>query len=220
PFAFDDQLQARVGVLGRGEPGTRIRWYEIEPCYVFHVANAFDDGDDMIADVVVYNRTFDLGFGGLLGSDLPRLERWRFPADGKRVIRTPIDDRALEFPVIDRQVAGSSYNHMYGALFARRDGLDRFPGYVKYNANTGESSRIELPDHLQGNEPLFVRAEDGKADDEGWLVCVEYDRSRDASDLVIYDAHSMTNKPEARVHLPVRIPFGFHGTFVTREQLS
>ena len=220
PFAFDDQLQARVGVLGRGEPGTRIRWYEIEPCYVFHVANAFDDGDDMIADVVVYNRTFDLGFGGLLGSDLPRLERWTFPADGKKVIRTPIDDRALEFPVIDRQAAGSPYNHTYGALFGRRDGLDRFPGYVKYNVNTGDSARIELPDHLQGNEPLFVRAADGKADDEGWLVCVEYDRGRDASDLVIYDAHSMSTKPEARVHLPVRVPFGFHGTFVTREQLS
>ena len=45
-------------------------------------------------------------------------------------------------------------------------------------------------------------------------MAVEYDRTSDSSDLVIYDAHAFSAKPEARIHLPVRIPFGFHGAYL------
>jgi carotenoid cleavage dioxygenase len=150
----------------------------------------------------------------LLGSSLPRLERWRLCPGEVRVNRTIIDDLALEFPVTDRAVQSHPYAHAFAAQLGRRDGLDRFPGYVKYDLKRQTSVRIDLPEHLQGSEPLFVRANDGRGDDEGYLLCVEYDRSRDQSDLVIYDAHDFRAKPEARIQLPVRIPFGFHGTFL------
>ena len=220
PYAFDDQLPGRVGVLGRGQSGNQISWFSIEPCFVFHVANAFDDGECLVADLIVYDKTFDLGMGGLLGSQLPRLERWRMRPGEVRVNRTILDDQALEFPVTDPAVQSRPYRHTFAAQFGRRDGLDRFPGYVKHDVERETAVRITLPEHLHGGEPIFVRAEDGKADDEGFLLCVEYDRSRDLSDLVIYDAHAMNAKPEARIHLPVRIPFGFHGTFVPRATLS
>ncbi len=220
PFSFNDQLPGRVGVLHRGQPGEHITWYGIDPCYVFHVANAFDDGDCLVADVVVYEKTFDVGMGGLLGSSLPRLERWRMRDGEVRVNRTILDDQTLEFPVTDQAVQSRDYRHLFAAQIGRRDGLDRFPGYVKHDVERETSLRITLPDHLQGGEPIFVRAEDGKTDDEGYLLCIEYDRSRDLSDLVIYDAHEMNAKPEARIHLPVRIPFGFHGTFVPRATFS
>jgi carotenoid cleavage dioxygenase len=65
------------------------------------------------------------------------------------------------------------------------------------------------------DEPVFVRAADGHADDEGWVLTLVYDRTRDASDLVILDASSFaTAKPEAVIHLPRRVPFGMHGAWV------
>ncbi len=61
---------------------------------------------------------------------------------------------------------------------------------------------------------MFVRAGDGRAEDEGWVLSVVYDAERDASDLVILDATSFAGPPVATVHLPARVPFGFHGSWV------
>lgn len=214
PFRFDPEGRSRVGLLDRGTPGERVQWLSVEPCYVFHVVNAFDDGADLVADLYCYDRTFDTGMGRLLGSALPRLERWRMSPTATAVHRTVLDDLPAEFPRIDDAMAGRPYAHGYATQIARRDGLDAFPGYVKINADHGTVARIDLPDHLQASEPIFVRASDGKTDEEGWLLAVEYDRTSDSSDLVIYDAHAFSAKPEARIHLPVRIPFGFHGAYL------
>ena len=37
---------------------------------------------------------------------------------------------------------------------------------------------------------------------------------RGAADLVILAAQDFTAKPVARVHLPARIPLGFHGSWI------
>ena len=58
------------------------------------------------------------------------------------------------------------------------------------------------------------RAPDGRADDEGWVLCLLYDAARGASDLLILDATAFGGPPEAVVHLPRRVPFGFHGTWI------
>ncbi len=50
------------------------------------------------------------------------------------------------------------------------------------------------------------------AEDDGVLMGFVYDRARDASDLVVLDAGTMDDV--ASVHLPVRVPYGFHGNWV------
>ena len=42
PYRWDDNYGARLGVLRRDDPFGEIRWFEIDPCYVFHVANAHE----------------------------------------------------------------------------------------------------------------------------------------------------------------------------------
>jgi carotenoid cleavage dioxygenase-like enzyme len=37
---------------------------------------------------------------------------------------------------------------------------------------------------------------------------------RSAADLVILAAQDFTGEPVARVHLPARIPLGFHGSWI------
>ena len=44
PYRWDDSYGARLGVLRRDDPHGEVRWFEIDPCYVFHVANAYDMG--------------------------------------------------------------------------------------------------------------------------------------------------------------------------------
>ncbi|MBO0882591.1 MAG: carotenoid oxygenase family protein, partial [Mycobacterium sp.] len=42
PYRWDDNYGARLGVLRRDDPHGPVRWFDIDPCYVFHVANAYD----------------------------------------------------------------------------------------------------------------------------------------------------------------------------------
>ena len=55
---------------------------------------------------------------------------------------------------------------------------------------------------------------DDAAEDDGWLLCLTYDATADRSKLVIQHAQDLAGDPVATVHLPVRVPFGFHGNWV------
>ena len=83
-------------------------------------------------------------------------------------------------------------------------------GLVKYDLVRDESIRFDPGAHRSPGEPVFVRAADGRGEDEGWVLSVVYDATRDASDLVILDATSFAGPPVATVHLPgpgaLRVP--------------
>lgn len=47
-----------------------------------------------------------------------------------------------------------------------------------------------------------------------------HNEKTNVSEFVVYDAKNMSSKPVARVTLPRRVPYGFHGLHVTEEQLK
>ncbi|MEA3119653.1 MAG: hypothetical protein QOI13_2923, partial [Paraburkholderia sp.] len=55
------------------------------------------------------------------------------------------------------------------------------------------------------------------AEDDGWLLCCVYRRATDTSDVVVLDARDLAAGPVATVHLPTRIPAGFHGAWLANE---
>ena len=55
---------------------------------------------------------------------------------------------------------------------------------------------------------------DGTAEDAGWLLTVAYDATTDSSDLCVLDAEDLGRGEVARIALPQRVPFGFHGNWV------
>ncbi|MCC5899982.1 MAG: carotenoid oxygenase family protein [Phormidium sp. BM_Day4_Bin.17] len=62
-------------------------------------------------------------------------------------------------------------------------------------------------------EPTFVPHPQGTAEDEGWLLLLMYDAEHHRSDLVIFDAKTIAQRPLARLHLNYHIPYGLHGNF-------
>jgi len=214
PFRWDPEAGARVGVLDRGAKGTETSWYGLDPCYAFHVANAYDDGAAMVLDVCRYDTMFDTEPGGLLATTLPHLERWRVEPDSPMVAVTPLDDLHVEFPRIDDSMAGRPYRHLYCAEVSRTEGQDSLDGLVRYDLVRDEAVRWDPGPGRSPGEPIFVRDPEGRSDDEGWVLCVVYDAARDASDVVILDGSRFGAEPEAVIHLPARVPFGFHGSWV------
>ena len=109
--------------------------------------------------------------------------------------------------------------HRYGYCVRTGSDADRpsFEGLVKYDFTRDRTERFDPGEGRSPGEPVFVRAADGAAEDEGWVLSVVYDAARDRSDLVILDATSFAGPPVATVHLPARVPFGFHGSWVPTD---
>ncbi len=211
PFRWMPEAGARVGLLARDGRGSDIQWIGTDPCYVFHVLNAFDAGGSVVMDVVRYDSAFDTAPGETIATNRPVLARWTIDPSSRRIAETLLDDVPVEFPRIDDAVAGRPHRYGYCLQLSETD----VPGgLIKYDLARDESERFDPGEHRQAGEPVFVRASDGHDEDEGWILSVVYDATRGVSDLVILDATSFGGPPVATVHLPARVPFGFHGSWV------
>ncbi|WP_375463586.1 carotenoid oxygenase family protein [uncultured Methylobacterium sp.] len=214
PFRWNPAHRARVGLLPRNGGGADITWCDVEPCFVFHVANAFDGEDGrVILDVIAYPKVFASAGSGL---DVPgRFERWSVDPSARRVDRRVIDHTAQEFPRIDERRFGQRYRYAY-TVSVPPDGNTQLTGATKlykHDLETGGRRVHDFGDtHLPG-EFVFVPAAVDAGEDEGWLVGFVIDTASETTDLTILDARSFEAAPIAEVRLPHRIPPGFHGNW-------
>ena len=57
-------------------------------------------------------------------------------------------------------------------------------------------------------------------EDDGYLVLFVYDERTQASEFVVYNARTLSSKPVARVPLPQRVPYGFHGKHINAAEFQ
>lgn len=79
PFGWEPELGSHVGVLARNAGVETIRWFNTDPCYVFHPMNAWEEGDKIIADVMQYENAplFPNADGSPGKPSSAKLVRWR-----------------------------------------------------------------------------------------------------------------------------------------------
>lgn len=215
PFAWEPGKGAFVGVMRRDADVSTIRWFETEACYVFHVLNAWDDGDRIVADVMQYDRAplFPNADGGAGAPSWARLTRWTFDLSGaSNVIRSePLDDLAGEFPRIDERRAGLANRHGWFAAQRRRPGDVRADALVHIDFATGRRSIAGFDGGDCVSEPVFAPRSADAAEGDGWITAVVWRAAENRSDFVVYEAQDISAGPVAVVELPRRTPFGFHG---------
>jgi carotenoid cleavage dioxygenase len=213
PIGWDDTYGARIGIVPRCGTDADIRWFEIDPCYVFHPMNAYVDGNTVVCDVGRHESMWRTSM-----EDFPPsyLWRWTFDLDTGRVTETQLDDVSHGFPRVDDRAVG--LRHRYGWAAAPRPGSEgdfNSPGViVKYDLDRGGSTHHDLGPSAHPGEFVFVEASEASAQDEGWAMGFVYDDATDSSDLVVLDATDLAAPPVARVKLPQRVPFGFHGSWI------
>ena len=70
---------------------TRVRWFEVDQCQVFHTLNAYDDDGRVVVDLVRYAGTYDVST--LTGPGPLTLDRWVIDAAAGKVTQQRLDDR-------------------------------------------------------------------------------------------------------------------------------
>ena len=113
PYRWNPEHKARVGLLPRDGSGADVIWCDVDPCYVFHIANAYEDADGkVICDSAVYETMFSEGPEGPNGKPLG-LERWTIDPAARKVVRHTIDATEQEFPRPDERFFGQEYRYAW-----------------------------------------------------------------------------------------------------------
>ena len=227
----------RLGVMSLDGDGSDLRWIPIDNCYVFHFLNAFslsgDAGD--VESGVAGNRIV------LDACRLPRMEigldaeapplptgedpggyltRFTIDLDAGTAEHSRVAELSGDFPRIDDRLAGRRHRRGYVATFASgapdrsvpgADGL--FDSITAYDLDQGtETSYLVGPGRSVG-EPV-VAPDPGGDPGDGWVMSYVHDRATDRSEVHILDATDVAAGPVAVVHIPRRVPFGFHGSWL------
>ncbi|MFU8816752.1 MAG: carotenoid oxygenase family protein [Pseudomonadales bacterium] len=211
PFAWNPDYAPRVGLLPRDGGGDDVIWCEVNACFAFHPMNAYDDAQgNVVIDLCRYERMFETDVQGPFGDSLATLDRWTINPSTRRVSEQRIDPRGQEFPRCHPQRNGKPYRYGYSVAVE----TDTFPQIYKHDLQTGASEQHILGPGRHAGEPYFVPREGARSEDDGYLMSYVYDAGRDSSELVILDALAVAQAPLARVLLPGRVPYGFHGSWL------
>ncbi|MEU8948623.1 carotenoid oxygenase family protein [Streptomyces sp. NPDC048489] len=232
PLTWDDDHPARIGILPIGGTAAQVRWIEAPRCFVFHVLNAFDNADGSLTmDVIRYDRMFVRDVWGPSDSE-PTLVRWTVNTDRGSVNEEVISEYRVEFPRVDPALTGRAHRYGWFAGFSAHglmitDDVERDPtdGFgtgplVKVDTRTGDTTVHDYGPGRVTMEPAFVPRPDAVSEDDGWILSVVHDAHADRAELVVLDAADLGAAPIARVHLPHRVPFGFHGNWIDDDELA
>ncbi len=218
PRHGDNSDPSRFGILPRHGDNSDIRWFEALSGYIFHTVNAYEQGEEIILIACRMNGTTCLDIPTKFNhtqDDRPRLYRLRFNLRTGAVREEALDDVASDFPSLNPQRLGRQSRYAYTAKMANghRPAFS-FDGLVKYDFTNNSSQVYELGSGRYGGEAVFVPHPDSQAEDDGWLITFVYDSKTQASELLVLNAQDLTAEAIARVLIPQRVPYGFHGIWI------
>jgi carotenoid cleavage dioxygenase-like enzyme len=218
PYAWEPELGGYIGVLRRDLGVASLRWFRAENCFVFHVLNAWDDGNRIIADVMQYDEPplFPRADGGKPNpaATRARLVRWTLDPDAgtDAFHRTELDHMSGEFPRLDERRAG--LRNRFGTFVGKSHDDAGLDNIVWLDLVSGQRTAFTLPRGDAASEPVFVPRDVKAAEGDGWLLAVIWRGAERRSDLIVLDTGGIDRGPVATVGLAHRVPFGFHGNWV------
>jgi carotenoid cleavage dioxygenase len=227
---FDASLPTRFGVIPRyGAPET-LRWFEFSPCFLYHVVNAWEEGEEIVMVACRYMPARDAR--GNIDEALTahriatlvmdaRLWRYRMNLRTGATREECLDNGPnIEFPTYDAQRTGRHSRYAY--LVDHDPAILRWTGLRKYDTDTGHCLGAFSDGHPDCwySESWFAPADGQRAEDDGYVVSFVWNARTRSQQLQVFDAHDITQGPVARVHLPHRIPPGFHACWVRKAQIT
>ncbi|KAJ0714317.1 putative 9-cis-epoxycarotenoid dioxygenase [Helianthus annuus] len=223
-----------------------VRWFQVEPCCVFHIINTYEDGDEVILwaframESIIPGPDFGLNkfewFSSRFKNDchtncdesfFSRAYEWRLNMKTgevkERFLTGKLD--SMDFPMINENLTG--FKNKYG--FAQTVDLDAssFAGMPKYGGlaklHFGDMKQQDyvkmeyhkFPENTFCTGATFVAKPGGTEEDDGWVITFVHDEHLNMSRAVIVDARNFTSEPVANIALPCRVPYGFHGAFMS-----
>lgn len=222
---YREDQPARFAVVPRRHaPQTGVRWFEASPTYVLHWLNAWEEGDELVLHgyhqkTPMPKQGYD-NTGNTMGPERygPTLYEWRFNLRTGAVKERRLDDRHLEFGMVNCRHWGRPYRYSYNMV--AHPGSFLFDGVMRYDHTTGESQQYLFGEGRFGSESPMAPCHDATAEDDGYVVSFVSDMNADRSECVVLDARDLVAGPVARIMLPHRISSGTHSCWADASEID
>ncbi|PIF17618.1 MULTISPECIES: carotenoid oxygenase family protein [unclassified Acidovorax] len=222
---YREDQPARFAVLPRRHaPQTGVRWFEASPTYVLHWLNAWEEGDELVLHgfhqkTPMPKAGYD-NSGNTLGPERygPTLYEWRLNLSTGKVSERRLDERYLEFGMINTQYWGKPYRYSYNML--AHPGSFLFDGVMRYDRTTGASQQYLFGEGRFGSESPMAPCHDAQSEDDGYVVTFVSDMNTDQSECLVLDARDLAAGPVARIKLPHRISSGTHSCWADASEIQ
>lgn len=216
---FQPNQPTQIIIISRNPKEKGIQILETQSGFVFHHANAFEQGDEIIVDSICYESFPEVepesNFREVDFEALSPGHLWRFHLNlkDKTVRRDLLVDRCCEFPSVHQDKVGHPYRYLYMGAADAFSGHAPLQAIVKVDLESGEKQLWSAAPRGFVSEPIFVPRPGSDKEDDGWVLALVYDSTHHRSDVVILDASDFSKKAIARLHLKHHIPYGLHGSF-------
>lgn len=228
---FHKDIPARFGIIPRYGDSSQIKWFEAEPCYILHITNCFEQGDEVIMDGC-RQWNWQVSAVGYSGSDWfdkirlhldrhrteSRMHRWRFNMKTGQTIEDSIDDEITEFPVCSNDFVGRPYRYSYNGIFKKGEWL--MEGLKRYDMDTKKSDTFKYGEGRYGSEVQIALRPNAKNEDDGYVITIVADMIKNQSETLIFDASNIVAGPIASILMPARITVGTHACWVESDRIN
>jgi len=229
-LGFHRDVPARFGVIPRFGGNADVRWFEAEPCYLLHLSNSFEEGDDVVMDGCIQRNPIpDLsalpreGYARMnalldMHQQQAHMHRWRFNLKTGQTKEETLDDQVTEFPMANGRHGGRPYRYSYNALPAR--GFWLLEGLKKYDFQTG-ASQTWMPDKgSYVSESPFAPRDNSQGEDDGYVVTFLTNTETGKGECALLDARDISRGPLCRIVLPHQVPTGAHAYWAPDSMLA
>ena len=223
-FVLDDTVPARIALVNRLDEAAPVKWFEVAPCFMWHLSSAWDEGDEFVLVGARIDGATRYTNKGEILDDLPLVDgehrfdshphMWRLNTRTGQVTERQLDDTYVEFPRVNDQhiCSGARYSYMPRIDISQR--TLQANGLYKYDLVSGRRLDLMLPDNHIGYEQSFAPAAGARDEDDGYLLGYVTDKTSLTSEFWITPSKAFEDGPIARIKLPQRVPPKFHGRWV------
>jgi all-trans-8'-apo-beta-carotenal 15,15'-oxygenase len=206
----------------------RVTRFTMDAFFQWHFLNAYERGNEIVADVVRYP---DLDSNNWLGGQIqphPSAyvagELWRVTLDPstRRAASEPRWAHPCEFPRVAPGVESVRHRIGWVAANAAAAGktVDRLPDAVaKVEVETGRATLWPSGGGVV-SEPIFVPRPGATAEHDGWVLALVYDPASDASNVTVLDARDPSAGPLARAWFDHHVPGTYHGAYAPAPDIT
>ncbi|MEL7297344.1 MAG: carotenoid oxygenase family protein, partial [Pseudomonadota bacterium] len=218
-FEWSGEESSKILLIDKNDLSAQ-QWFEAPAGFVFHCANAYEQGDEVIARLCLYDNAdimqramFQLmraqpgdEYSDYARSALVELRLNR--VNGKATVNTC--DTLMEFPSVDPSAAFAA-GPVFGVGHSDTTSAHYSDSVVRVDPRSEKTTRYVFDVGRIVEEPLWVSKATGEG---GWLLGTFLDYRRAETGIYVLDADDLANGPVATGRMPRHVPLGFHGCFV------
>ena len=208
---WDYSNGSRIGIIQRYGNSSEMIWFDIEDCYCFYIANAWEDGDEVVLVGARYEKTDIIDLSVYIDDpeNLGYLYEWRFNLKTSNVTERLLDGmHACDFTRINDDYEVKKTPYAYAIQWSEKFSF-KSKAAIKYDYQSGQTSCYPFGPERYGGEMVFAPRDGATGEDDGYLINFVHDENSGQSESLLLDAQRIKDGPIARVLILQRVPTDF-----------